>query len=213
VVKLRLAAVAAIAIGAGVLGACGSRSASPSVPSLAGSNGGRNSSSGAGAGLNAVTGDASAARRAALHKAADCIRQHGAPKYQDPVLTPDGRVYTDERTLHEAVDEAGLTAIETACGDLIRAAKFSPDDQAPPPPKLIQAGVRSAQCMRSHGLPDYKDPTVNSRFTPGHGFGMDPGALPAGGKQDPTVQRALEACRSILDEEARQSSLGSLANA
>jgi hypothetical protein len=222
-VKLRLAAVAAIAaiaaiaIGAGALGACGHKAPSSSVPTLAASNGARGPGSGAsadaGRALNGTTGDASAARRAALHNAADCIRQHGAPNYQDPVLTPDGRVYTDERTLHDAVDEAGATAIENACGDLIRAAKFSPDDQAPPPPRLIQAGVRSAQCLREHGLPDYKDPTVNSRFTPGHGFGMDPGSIPAGGKQDPTVQRALQACRSILDEEARLSSLGSLANA
>jgi hypothetical protein len=212
VVKLRLAAVAAIAIGAGMLGACGSRPASPSVPSLAGSNGRGNPSSGASNGLNAVTGDASAARRAALHKAADCIRQHGAPKYQDPVMTADGRVYTDTVALRD-VDQTVLTGIETACGELIRAAKFTMADQAPPPTKLIQAGVKAAECLRSHGLPNVKDPTVNSPFTPGKGFGLDPGTLPAGGKQDPTVQRALEACRSILDEEARQSSLGSLANA
>ena len=36
--------------------------------------------------------------------------------------------------------------------------------------------------------------------------------LPAG-KQDPTVRRALEECRSIFDAEARLSSLGSLADA
>jgi hypothetical protein len=216
-VKLRLAAVAAVAIGTGLLGACGHRPASPSVPTLAGSHGASGASGGTGKDdsgrvLNGTTGDASAARRTALHKAADCIRQHGAPNYQDPVLTTDGRVYTDEVALRN-LDEAASAAIETACGEMIRAAKFSPDDQAPPPPKLIQAGVKSAQCMRSHGLPDYKDPTASSPFAPGKGFGLDSTSIPAAGKQDPTVQRALTACRSILDEEARLSTLGSLADA
>jgi hypothetical protein len=189
------------------------------VPTLAASNGAPGASGGtggnkddAGRALNGTTGDASTARRTALHTAADCIRQHGAPKYQDPVLTADGRVYTDELALRD-LDEAALTAIENACGEKIRAAKFSPYDQAPPPPKLIQAGVRSAQCMREHGLPDYKDPTARTPFTPGKGFGLSPDGLPAAGKQDPTVQRALQACRSILDEEARLSTLGNLANA
>ncbi|WP_426504418.1 hypothetical protein ACPPVO_43600 [Dactylosporangium sp. McL0621] len=64
--------------------------------------------------------------------------------------------------------------------------------------------------MRANGLPNYHDPTANSRFTPGHGFGLQPGDLP-GDKNDPTVQHAAQACRSIIDEEARASSLGSLA--
>ena len=215
--KLRLVAVTATAIGmlstGGLLSACSSGPASPTVPSLSGSAG---ASTGATENLNAANGDGSAARRTALHNAAECIRQHGAPRYQDPVLTADGRVYTDERALYEALDETQMQALETACGELIRAARFSPGDQAPPPPKLIQAGVKSAQCMRANGLPNWKDPTVNSHFTPGHGFGMDPEAVAhvAGdAKQDPTVRRAHDACRSILDEEARQSSLGSLGDA
>jgi hypothetical protein len=62
-------------------------------------------------------------------------------------------------------------------------------------------------------LPDYPDPTANSRFAPGKGFGLSGQSLPAGGKADPTVRRALDACRSVLDEEAALSSLGNLGNA
>jgi hypothetical protein len=210
--KLRLVAVPAIAI---TLGGCGQAPSSPTVPSLPQASAG--ASAGASANPNGVTGDGSAARRTALHNAAECIRQHGAPRYQDPVLTADGRVYTDELTLFDSLDETQLAAVETACGELIRAAKFSPGDQAPPPPKLVQAGVRSAECFRAHGLPDYKDPTVNSRFTPGKGFGLDASGIPGAGqgdaKQNPTVQQALTACRSVLNEESRLSSLGSLADA
>jgi hypothetical protein len=199
-------------VGAGLLclgaaGACSDQPSSPTVPRLS-----AGADSGDTANPNAVAGDSSAERRARLHAAAQCIRDHGAPRYQDPVLTAEGHVYTDDVGLRE-VAEAQLTAIDTACRDLIRAAGFSMRDQGPPPPKLIQAGVRSAQCLRANGLPDVEDPTVARRFTPGKGFGLDPGELPAAGKQDPTVRRALQACRAILDEEARVSSLGNLGDA
>ncbi|WP_238017551.1 hypothetical protein KZZ52_45780 [Dactylosporangium sp. AC04546] len=152
-----------------------------------------------------ATGDA---RRNALHAAAECIRQHGIPTYKDPVLTADGHVYTDARSLHEA-DMNTIRAAAEACHDLIVTAELVPDGQAPAPPKLVQAGVKSAQCMRANGLPNFRDPTANDLFTPGHGFGMHPEDLP-GDKDDPTVKHAMDTCRPVLDEEARASSLGSL---
>jgi hypothetical protein len=153
-----------------------------------------------------TTGDA---RKNALHAAAECIRQHGIPTYKDPVLTADGHVFTDARSLHDA-QETAVQAVAEACHDLIITAQLVPDGQAPAPPKLVQAGVKAAQCMRANGLPNFRDPNANDLFTPGHGFGMHPEDLP-GDKSDPTVQHALEACRPILEAEARASSLGSIA--
>lgn len=192
--------------------ACSDGPATPGVPSLAGSGGPGATTDGAGPNPNAANGDGSAERRQKLHAAAQCVREHGAPNYQDPVLTADGRVYTDEVSLRE-LEEEQFETIRTACADLIRAASFGIRDQAPPPPAVIQAGVKSAECLRAHGLPNVKDPTANTPFTPGKGFGLDPEGIPAGGKQDPTVQRALRECRSVLNEEQRVSSLGELGDA
>jgi hypothetical protein len=209
--RLLVAAVATVGLIA--LGACGDEPSAPTVPQLPGA------SAGAGPGTgdnqqnpNAVGGDNSAQRRARLHAAANCVRQHGAPNYQDPLLTADGYVYTDEVALR-SLEGPELDAIETACHALIRAAAFAVRDQGPPPPKLIQAGVRSARCLRANGLPDTADPTVDRPFSPGKGFGLDPDHVPAGGKQNPAVMRALTACRKVLDEEAELSSLGNLGNA
>jgi hypothetical protein len=219
--RSRMATAAAV-LGAGLLslgaaGACGAGPSAPTVPRLSAS-GGAGTGTGTGTGTgdtenpNAVGGDGSTARRAKLHAAAQCIREHGAPRYQDPVLTADGYVYTDDVALR-ALEEPQMTAIDAACHGLITAAKFAMKDQGPPPPKVIAAGVKSAQCMRAHGLPNYKDPTVDSNFVPGKGFGLDPQSIPAAGKRDPTVQRAMQACRSLLDEEAALSSLGNLGDA
>ncbi|NMO50003.1 hypothetical protein HH310_02175 [Actinoplanes sp. TBRC 11911] len=192
--------------------ACTDEPSTSTVPRLSATSTASTGTTGDTGNPNAVGGDASAARRTKLHAAADCVRQHGAPNYQDPLLTSDGYVYTDDVALR-SLDGPQLDAIETACQDLIRAASFSMRDQGPAPPKLIQAGVRSAQCLRENGLPNFKDPTADRPFSPGKGFGLDPEAIPAGGKQNPTVMRALQACRKILDEEAALSSLGSLGHA
>jgi hypothetical protein len=213
-VKRRTVAVLATALSlAALMSACTDGPATSGVPTLTGSaNAGSGGNAGGGPNPNAANGDGSAERRARLRAAAQCVREHGAPNYQDPVLTADGRVYTDEVALRE-LDEQEAEAVETACAEQIRAANFDIADQAPPPPAVIQAGVRSAECLRAHGLPNVKDPTANSRFTPGKGFGLNPDDLPAGGKEDPTVRRALGECRSVLNEEARLSSLGNLTNA
>ena len=212
-VALAVTVLSAGAIGLGAASACSDEPSSQGVPTLGGAGTG---SAGTGDGQyrnpNNANGDGSTERRTKLHAAAQCVREHGAPNYQDPVLTRDGRVYTDAVALRE-LDEQAMQAIQDACGELIRAANFAIEDQAPAPPKVVQAGVKAAECLRANGLPNVKDPTARSRFTPGKGFGLDPDGLPPGGKQDPTVQRALQACRSVLDEEARLSSLGNLADA
>ena len=148
-------------------------------------------------------------RAAALHAAAQCIRQHGVPSYADPVLTASGQVYSDSRSIQNA-PEGTISAVQQACGALAARAGLNPGQEPPAPPQLVQAGVRAAACMRAHGLPDDQDPTARTPYTPGHGFGMTASEVPAGGKASPVYQRAAQACRSLLDDEIRASTLASL---
>ncbi|MBV9595077.1 MAG: hypothetical protein JO147_14920 [Actinobacteria bacterium] len=191
--------------------ACGGGRHGPTVAAISSSAG-------------AVGGSHDASRVSALHSAAQCIRTHGVPSYQDPVLTSDGHVYTDSRSIEDFIaasggdrssEDAALTQLRNACGTLLVAAGFQPDDEAPAPPQLVQAGVKAAQCMRAHGLPDYRDPTSSTPFTPGHGFGITADELPnngAAGKSDPTFQHAITSCRTELDAEIEASDLSSLAH-
>jgi len=187
---------------AGILlaGCARSGPAAPAVPT-APQGGGAVSSQ---AGQAAASG-----RAAALHAAAQCIRQHGIPSYQDPVLVSGGRVFSDLRSVQDAPD-ATISAIQQACGALVARAGLDPRDEPPAPPQLVQAGVRAARCMRAHGLPDLHDPTAQSPYTPGHGFGMTDSEVPPGGKASPVYQAAAHACRSLLDDEIRASTLASL---
>ena len=151
------------------------------------------------------------ARAAALRAAAQCIRQHGVPSYADPVLTASGQVYSDSRSIQDA-SQAVLDAVQQACGTLAARAGLNPSYEPPAPPQLVEAGVRSDECLRAHGLPNVQDPTAQTAYTPGHGFGFTADEIPAGGKLDPAYQAAAHACRPLLDAEIRASTLASLSN-
>lgn len=194
--------LAALLLGAAPLAACGGSggAAGQSVPSL-----------GQGAGQSGTGQGSGSARAAALHTAARCFREHGIPAYADPALTPDGTVYTDQRSLQNA-SAAALSAVRQACGGLAARAGLNPESEPPAPPRLVAAGVRAAQCLRAHGLVNDQDPNAQSPYTPGHGFGFTAGEIPAGGKTSPAFQQATHACRGLLDAEIRASTLASLGN-
>jgi hypothetical protein len=175
---------------------CGGGPAPATVPSLSAASAGHAGGS---------------SRAAALHAAAQCIRGHGVPGYADPVLTPSGAVYSDSRSMQNA-PPAVLNAVQAACGTLVARAGLNPGNEPPAPPQLVQAGVSAAQCERAHGLPNVHDPTANSPYTPGHGFGLTGNEVPTGGKQSQGFQQASHACRAQIDAELRASTLSSLAN-
>jgi hypothetical protein len=76
----------------------------------------------------------------------------------------------------------------------------------------VRAGVAAAECARAHGLPNITDPSAQTRYTPGHGFGLDPSELPGGSKADPAFQHAIAACRAQDAAEIQASTLASLGN-
>ncbi len=150
-------------------------------------------------------------RAVALHRAADCVRTHGVPDFHDPTVGADGQVFTDTRPLENASD-ATIEAVRRACQSLADAANWNPEQQPPAPAALVAAGVKAAQCLRQHGLPNVHDPTANTEYTPGHGFGMQASDLPPGAdKRTPVVQQAMQACRAELDAEIDASTLDHLA--
>ena len=202
VVRYALAVLAASAVVL-MAGCSGSGGASPTVPSL--SQGAAAAQGNGGQG----TGGSGAARASALHAAAQCIRQHGIPGYAEPVLTPGGQVYSDSRSIQDA-SQSVFAAVLRACQTLLTQADLNPGNEPAAPPRLVQAGVRAAECLRAHGLPNIQDPSARSPYTPGHGFGMTSSEMPAGGKASPVWQHARQACEAQVTAEIQASTLASL---
>jgi hypothetical protein len=83
--------LAAAALG---ISACSSAHPTATIPSLSGSS------------TTHAHGGYSPTRVSQLHAAAQCIRSHGVPSYQDPALAANGQVYTDARSFQDLSKDA-----------------------------------------------------------------------------------------------------------
>lgn len=160
------AAIIATAVLASVAAACGSS------PSSAGS-GGPSDAGGSGTSPSAV---------AYSH----CIRSHGVPNFPDP---PSSGVVPKADPQQLGVSSSRLQAADRDCqhlypsnGGAISASLRQCEETGECPQAMVQRvlnGMRKlARCMRSHGVPNWPDPTVDSEGRPGfnllHVNGFDP---------------------------------------
>ncbi|MGO9901224.1 MAG: hypothetical protein ACLP0J_16375 [Solirubrobacteraceae bacterium] len=162
----RHALLAAIALAALLAGCGGSNSASPSTSS---NSGGHPPS---GQSLQAVLNYTT------------CVRAHGVPNIPDPG-TPGWKNAL-------ASQAPAVLAAERTCGRLVPGAGPSNQSQGEPhSPAQTAAMLALARCLRSHGFPNFPDPTSTGQLT--HQMiaaaGID--------LQQPAVLQAGDACVSV----------------
>jgi hypothetical protein len=103
-----------------------------------------------------------------------CMRSHGVPNFPDPTGGVPPKVSAQEL----GVSNSQLQVAQGACQHLLPATSGSLSGSSLQqcylagvcPQALVQqavsAGREFAQCMRSHGVPNWPDPTVDSRGRP-----------------------------------------------
>jgi hypothetical protein len=126
--------------------------ATAGVALLAAACGGSPSSTGAGGSPNAG-GSANSPSAVAWSQ---CVRSHGIPNFPDP--NSSGQVPKETAQQLGASDSALRTAT-AACARLDpynQSVVLSPAQQR----QVLSDGLKVAQCMRSHGVPKFPDPTM-----------------------------------------------------
>jgi len=118
------------------------------APLLAVACGGSPSSTGSGGSSNA---GGSANSRSAVN-ASRCIRSHGVPNFPDP--DSSGQI-PKETSQQLGVSDSMLRAAQRACQDLWPYQAPSQVQQR----QQLTDDLKFAQCMRSHGVPNFPDPT------------------------------------------------------
>jgi hypothetical protein len=112
-------------------------------------------------------------------KFAECMRSHGVPDFPDPgkpVGGPGSRISKQAPAFQSA---------EQTCDRLTN----NPQPKGSPLPEGQRvAALASAQCMRTHGVPNFPDPTFPS--TGGEYITLPPGATP----QSPAFLKAQKVC-------------------
>ena len=100
-----------------------------------------------------------------------------------------------------------LDAVYQACSALAARAGLNPAQRAARARRSwCEAGVRSAECLRAHGLPNVHGPDApRRRYTPGHGFGLTAARYrPAASWTRPTRRPRTPAARCWTPRSARR---------
>jgi len=94
-----------------------------------------------------------------MRQLAHCIRSHGDPGFPDPIINP----LTGAPDFPQDAPDVPAN-IQQACHSI--ANRLPPDVQQSQPPtaRNMQALVRFAHCMRSHGVPAWPDPNALGEF-------------------------------------------------
>lgn len=160
---LPVAAIIATAALALLAAACGGSPSSS--PNAAGSGGSPNASAASG---SPTSGSGSSP----LVAFSQCVRSRGVPDFPDPPAGASNAKFPGAQQL--GVGSSQLSAAESACEHLLPAGV---DDQFPAAevPVLLSGMRQFSQCMRSHGVPDWPDPSTDSEGRPvfdlsDHGF-------------------------------------------
>jgi hypothetical protein len=137
----------------------------------------------AGAGRTTTTAAPSAAARSGqsgqisqaqqLLELAQCVRSHGVPNFPDP--SPTAGILGMIENSGVNPETPAFQAAWQACKKYGPGANLTPAQTAAQNAK----GVQESQCMRSHGVPNFPDPTtgpVGEQAVNLRGTGIDPGS-------------------------------------
>jgi hypothetical protein len=167
--------VTCLAVFAGLVGACGNRSAAPGVAGE-----GRSSSVPTTVAASSATTLPTAASIKAVIKFAACVREHGLSKFPDPPYS-DGELnemgFT--KTVVDKYANGACHKDALAAGVVQSAAGLA---------QHLQQMLKISQCMRSHGISNFPDPG------PQGGIGMPPSVA-----DEPGYTAAAKACGAPPD--------------
>jgi hypothetical protein len=92
-----------------------------------------------------------------------CVRTHGVANFPDPQAGASNAKFPSAQQL--GVSSSQLSTAETACQRLL---PVGVDDQFPQAevPLLLRSMLPFASCMRSHGVPTFPDPAMDSEGRP-----------------------------------------------
>jgi hypothetical protein len=150
------------------------------------------SSTGPGGAANArASADSQSTNTQKLLAFSRCMRSHGVPNYPDP--TSSGAI---PKVSGQQASSPQFQAAQRACQNLLPAGT---NDQFPPGEvRLLLIGMlRFSRCMRSHGVPNWPDPTTDVEGRPEFPLSHVPGTN-RNYWHSPRINRVGNECRYQL---------------
>ena len=162
---------------------------------LAAACGGRPSSTGSGGSSKAGGPVSSRAANSKTVAFSHCMRSHGVPAFPDPTRMGGVPKVTPQQV---GVSNSQFQVAQRACAHLLQPAQAQV-------PQIMTGMVNFARCMRSHGVPNWPDPSAYSQdpLRPtfnlhAAGIGFHLGAQPGNVVNSPQIQAKVRQCESVV---------------
>jgi hypothetical protein len=151
------------------------------------------SSTGPGGSANAGGPTDSPSATSPLIAFSQCIRAHSVPDFPDPQPGANNAKFPSAQQL--GVSSSQLSAAENACQHLLPAGSNDQFPAAEVP--LLLSGMREfSQCVRSHGVPNWPDPTTDSEGRPVFDLGAH--GITRSESRSPQVQATEQQCQHLM---------------
>ncbi len=175
--------------------ACGSGSSSGSVAHL-GSNASKTSTtSSTAAGSGGGPGSSTSPGSQAVAYAA-CVRAHGVPNFPDPKISTNGNEVKVAIGVTRAITgNPHFKSAQQACSKLLPSGGPGEGSSHQTTPSEQAQYLKAAACIRSHGVPNFPDPTFS-----GGGVHINHQGL---NESSPVFKAAVHACESLIPASVR----------
>jgi hypothetical protein len=170
---------------------CGGGSKSPTVAHLGSSTTASTSSdSSSGGSGGGGSGSASPDSQAVAYSA--CVRAHGVPNFPDPKVSTNGNEVKVAIAINPSISSnPHFNSAQQACRKLLPGGGPGPGSGAQISPQEQSQYLKAAACIRSHGIPNFPDPTFS-------GGGVHIPKTAGVNLHSPQARAAEEACQSLI---------------
>jgi hypothetical protein len=180
-------AAALIALGVLVTG-CGGNSPTGGVASL-GSHASKTSTTSSTAAGSTGGGESSPDSQAVAYSA--CMRSHGVPNFPDPKVSTNGNEVKVAIGINPSISgNPQFKSAQQACSKLLPGGGPGSGPNHQISPQEQSQYLKAAACIRSHGIPNFPDPTFS-----GGGVHIAHQGL---NESSPAFKAAVQACESLI---------------
>ncbi len=180
-------AVTLVALGVLVTG-CGGSSPSGGVASI-GSHASKTSTTSSTAAGSTGGGESSPGSQAVAYSA--CVRAHGVPNFPDPKITTHGNEGSVAIAINPSISgNPHFKSAQQACKKLLPGGGPGGEGNHEITPSEQGRYLKAAACIRSHGVPNFPDPTFS-----GGGVHIEHRGL---NESSPAFKAAVQACESLI---------------
>jgi hypothetical protein len=170
---------------------CGGGGKSPSVASLGGSTSAKKSATGSSSAGSSSSSSSSGAPGAQAVAYSACMREHGVPNFPDPqISTSGGEVRVAMRVDPAITGNPHFNSAQQACAKILPEGGPGSGGNHQISPQEQSQFLKAAACIRSHGIPNFPDPTFSGGGVHVTLKGINP--------HSPQVRAAEEACQSLI---------------